>query len=113
MRIVLKVILCLLCLSFSLVNNVYANEVYYCIQDKISNYHNAIPNICENSFNKEYFVLPSQNHDNGLSPDSDIYSKLVSNQITKIECVNNNLYSINIIALLFKTEINPNAPPLL
>ena len=108
MRVFGKIFLVLFFLVFSLVNSGNANEIYS--QNSIKGIHTSIPLIYENFNNLNFLTLPSDNQDAGFtSSTGENHFSFFQQYINKND-IQQKISKTNIIAILFKTEVNPNAP---
>lgn len=110
MRVLAKIFFCFLFLVFSLTNYISAYTSYS--QNSVSAQPQmSYRDIYVSADKEEYFILPSTNSDNGIS--SGLHCGKVpafSNNLLFVD-TEQNIFNTYIIALLFKTEINANAPP--
>lgn len=110
MRVLVKIFLCLLFLAFSLTNYISVDTLHS--QSSVSAApETTLPGIYVSTGAEGYFALPSAKSDNGIS--SGLYYGKVQavNHDLSFVYTEHNISNTDIIALLFKTEINANAPP--
>lgn len=110
MRVLVKIFFCFLFLVFSLTNYISADTS--CSQNSVSAAPQmSYPDIYVNADVQEYSILPSGNSDNGISSGLHCGKAPAFNNNLLFVDTEHNIFNTYIIALLFKTEINANAPP--